>query len=348
MEANIAAMAEVARSHGVGLRPHVKTHKVPALGRRQLDLGAIGVTVAKMGEAEVFGAEGFDEILVAYSIVGQQKVSRLIALARRVHVISCVDNFEAAEALSIAASREGVALDVLLDVDTGLNRTGCSPQEARALGNRVASMPGLRLIGVFTYAAYPAQDPDEIVRRAWSRHEAETAVDVALGLQADGIGATVVSVAGSACAAFAANVPGVTEVRPGSYVFGDANLVRLGVIERDACALYVRTTVVSRPAPDRAVLDAGTKTLSSDRPNATGGSTFGEIVDHAGSRITRAWEEHAVVELAKADQFLKVGDVVNVLPNHACPVVNLANQLYGVREGAVVEVHQIAARGLVQ
>ncbi|MDA8271706.1 MAG: alanine racemase [Actinomycetota bacterium] len=348
LDRNVANMAQTVLSHGVNLRPHIKTHKTPSIGNKQLDSGAIGITAAKLTEAWVFADAGFDDILLAYQVVGAKKIQSLIELSQRVRVRSCVDNLEVSKELSQRAVSAGLKLQVLLDVDTGLQRTGCSPEEALELGISIAKLDGLDLVGVFSFAGYRPGDPNPDVRRAWARNEAETAVALAVGLRQKGVPAETVSVSGTPGTPFAIEVDGVTEVRPGTYVFGDMNYARLGVNSIDDCALRIRSTVVSRPAKDRAVIDAGTKVLAADRPSVINGPSFGHMPRHADSQITRAWEEHSVANLDKSDFTIKVGDVVEIIPNHVCVVTNLANHWYGVRDGVVREVHDIPARGLVE
>lgn len=345
LENNIERMARLAREQQVALRPHIKTHKTPALGHLQLEAGATGITVARLREGEVFASAGFDDILVAYQVVGPRKIERLINLSRRATVRSCVDNFDAAAELSAMAVKSGANLDLLLDVDTGLQRTGCHPHDAAELGSRINDLPNLTIAGVFSFAGYRPGKPDVDIRRAWAIQEAETTIGISHRLIERGIPATIVSVAGSACAPFAAEVPGVTEIRPGTYIFGDANYARLGAHPADSCALRVRATVVGRPRAEEAVLDSGTKALSSDRAAATDKDVFGYLPDHPASYINRIWEEHAVVQLAPEDRGLRVGDFVEVIPNHACVVMNLSNKWYGVRGGFVEQVHEIMARG---
>ncbi len=348
LESNISNMAHTVSSHGVNLRPHIKTHKTPSVGKMQLSYGAVGITTAKLSEARVFADEGFDDILLAYQVVGKQKIKQLIELAKRVKLRSCVDNLEVAQALSEAAISAGIQLEVLLDIDTGLERTGCPPEEAKDLGTRIAKLDGLNLVGVFSFAGYRPGDPNPDVRKKWARNEAETAVAVALYLQNKGIPAYTVSVSGTPGTPFAIEVDGVTEVRPGTYVFGDMNYARLGIHGIDACALKIRSTIMSKPCQNRAVLDAGTKVLASDRPSVLKSPVFGQITMHPNSQITRVWEEHSVVELDESDFSRQVGDVVEVVPNHACVVTNLANYWFGVRDGIVEEINDVPARGLVE
>lgn len=344
VEANLVAMAAAIGRHGVALRPHVKTHKTPALAHRQVAAGATGITVAKLDEAGLFADHGFDDILVAYQVVGPTKVARLIELSRRVTVRSCVSDLEAARALSAAATDAGVDVELSLDVDAGLERTGCRPDEAADLGAAIAALPGLRLSGVFAYAGYPLADPDEEVRRRWAEQEAGVAVSVASALRRTGVPISAVSVSGTSCAPYAAAVPGVTEVRPGTYVFGDANCARLGVQPFDRCALTVIATVVGRPTPTRAVLDAGTKVLAADQAIGPGATGYGVIPALPGATISRAWEEHAVVDLPLGNVSLAVGDRVAIVPNHVCVVVNLAERWFGARGGVVTEIHEVDGR----
>jgi D-serine deaminase-like pyridoxal phosphate-dependent protein len=346
LERNIAAMAEGVRAAGSGLRPHTKTHKTPEVARLQLQHGAGGLTVAKLGEAEVLADAGFDDLLIANELVGAQKAHRLAKLARRITVRSCVDSLAGARMLSDVATETGVSFDVLLDVNTGLNRSGVIPEEAVELGAAIGALPGLVLVGVFSYAGAAPGAPDLGARRDWGVQEAEQAVAVARELQARGFAATTVSVAGTSSSLFAAAVPGVTEVRPGTYVFNDMGYHRLGINSVDDCALRIRSRVISRPAPDRAVIDAGSKVLTTEkRIVGNDDPGFGFIEALPGTRITNLWEEHGVLKLDADGQQLAVGDVIEIIPNHVCPTINLADSWYGARGDEIEQEFAIAARG---
>lgn len=339
---NLGTWADAIQRHGVALRPHAKTHKTVELARLQLEHGAGGLTVAKPSEGLALLPSGVDDLMVAYPVVGTARIAQLVALTRRIRTRSCLDDLAAARSLSVAAQEAGLVLEVLVDVDSGLQRTGRVPAEAVALGRGIAALPGLELTGVFTYAGYPANDPDASVRRDWARREAQTAVEVAAALRGTGIGIETVSVGGTPTARFAAEIPGVTEVRPGIYALGDANYRWLGVVGEEELALRVLATVVSRPAPGRAVVDAGSKALAAD-PGLDAG-TFGWLPQHPRSRLTRLWEEHGALELAAEDADLAVGDRVAIVPNHVCPAVNLASDLVCVEQGRVVDRWEVVAR----
>ena len=346
LERNIGEMADGVRAAGARLRPHTKTHKTPEVARLQLERGAAGLTVAKLGEAEVLADAGCDDLLVANEIVGAPKLRRLARLAGRIRVRSCVDSLAGARMLSAAAVDAGVRCEVLLDVNTGLDRAGVAPEAAVALGAAIGALPGLALVGVFSYAGAAPGAPAADAHRAWAVREAETAAAIARELRARGFPATEVSVAGTASALHAAATPGVTEVRPGTYVFNDMNYSRLGIGAVERCALRIHSRVISRPAPDRAVIDAGSKVLTAEK-RALGGEDpgFGFIEALPGTRIAALWEEHGVLRLDDDGRQLAVGDVIAIIPNHVCPTINLADSWYGVRAGTVEREYAIAARG---
>jgi D-serine deaminase-like pyridoxal phosphate-dependent protein len=344
LEANIARMAERARASKARLRPHAKTHKIVEVGRSQLLAGAVGLSVAKTSEAEVFAKAGVSDLFVAYPVIGEDKGRRLLALTENARIAVGVDSIEGATGLSRVFSGAGRSLDVLLKVDVGFHRVGVPPEHALDLALRLAELPGLHLRGLFTHAghAYVA-DPRDIPRIG--EEEGRTLSEVAKTLRAAGIAVEEVSVGSTPTARHAMGIAGVTECRPGNYVFHDASQVSLGTCGLEDCALTVLATVVSVPAPDRAVLDAGSKTLSSDplRPRAGG---HGLILGRR-SRIERLSEEHGVVDVREGESF-KVGERVRVLPNHACVVANLHDRLLGVRGEGIETEFVVAARGRVQ
>jgi|SRR5438128_704475 len=345
LDRNIARMAESARSRSVRLRPHAKTHKVLEIGRRQVEAGAAGLSVAKTSEAEVFAEAGFDDLFVAYPVVGADKARRLLALAERLRRLAVgVDSVEGAATLAGVFREANRVLDVMLKVDVGLHRVGVLPERARETAGRLADLPGLRLRGIFTHAGqgYHEERPEGVT--AVARHEGSTMAAVADELRRAGIAVEEVSVGSTPTARAAMAQPGVTECRPGNYVYHDGSQVALGTCAREDCALTVLATVVSVPAPDRAVVDAGSKTLSSDplRPRPGG---YGQI-DGRRSRIQRLSEEHGVIDVEGGDTF-RVGERVRILPNHACVVSNLHDRLFGVRDEAVEAEWRVDARGRV-
>jgi D-serine deaminase-like pyridoxal phosphate-dependent protein len=345
LERNVARMAERARAAGVRLRPHAKTHKLLEVGRLQLAAGACGLALAKTSEAEVFAAAGFDDIFVAYPVVGEDKGRRLLALADRIRLAVGVDSVEGARTLAAVFAAAGRKLDVRLKVDTGLHRVGVLPERAPEVARAIADLPGLRLVGVFTHAghAYGEPGPDGVA--AVGHHEGGTLAAVAGALRREGLEIQEVSVGSTPTARHAMTVAGVTECRPGNYVYHDASQVSLGTCALEDCAMTVLATVVSAPAPDRAVLDAGSKTVSTDplRPRAEG---FGWVLGRR-ARLSRLSEEHGVLAVEEGERF-RVGERVRVLPNHACVVSNLHDRVVAVRGESVVAEWRVAARGRVE
>lgn len=337
-------MAAGARAAGVRLRPHAKTHKVPQIARLQLEAGAAGLSVAKASEAEVFAAAGAADLFIAFPVVGADKARRLLALSERARLAVGVDSLEGARTLAAPFADAGRALDVLIKVDVGYHRVGIPPESAPLFALRLAETKGIRLRGLFTHAGhgYLQETPEGV--DAIGAIEGRTLAAAAAAVRTRGVALEEVSVGSTPTARAAMGQEGVTECRPGNYVYHDGSQVALGTCGEDECALTVLATVVSVPAPGRAVLDAGSKTLSSDplRPRANG---FGLVLG-THSRLSRLSEEHGVVEVAEGDSF-RVGQKVRVLPNHACVVSNLHDRVMVVSGEAVVDEWAVAARGRV-
>jgi D-serine deaminase-like pyridoxal phosphate-dependent protein len=344
LEGNIARWAAFARQAGVRLRPHGKTHKCVEIAQRQLDAGAVGLTLAKIGEAEVMAAAGIRDIFLAYEVIGGPKLARLQALARTTRIRVGVDSGEGADALDRTAREAGLVFDVLFEVDTGLGRCGVPPGEAlQALAGYVARLRGLRIVGIFTYRGY-RPDPE-----AAGHEEGEIMVRQADRLRTAGIEVEEVSVGSTPTGRSAGRVSGITEIRPGTYVFNDATQVRWGCATADECALTVLARVISRPSRDVAVLDAGSKVLTAERgPFSSRGESHGVMRGYPDCQIDRLWEEHGRVQLTDEARRLTIGDLVEVIPAHVCPTVNLAERLVCVKGGHVVGTWAVAARAQVQ
>jgi D-serine deaminase-like pyridoxal phosphate-dependent protein len=346
LERNVAAMAQMAVAAGVALRPHTKSHKTAAIAQRQLAAGASGITVAKLDEAEAYVANGIEDVFVANEVAGPRKWRRTAALQQRGSVAVGVDGEQIVSGLADAARSLGVTIPVLIEIDTGLHRAGLEPGESVAdlAAAIVRCGPSLRLRGVFTHAghAYGARSLSDLERIG--RAEAEGAVEAARRIRQRGIDCPVVSVGSTPTIRAVGVLPGVTEVRPGNYVFFDRMQVGLGVATREDCSQTVLATIISRPSPDRTVVDAGSKTFALDK-GAHGLEAlegFGQDVAH-GLVLNRLSEEHGVVD-AQPTQ-MAVGDQLRFLPNHACTVANLADALIGVRGEQVVEVMPVLVRG---
>ncbi|SMB89072.1 D-serine deaminase, pyridoxal phosphate-dependent [Thermanaeromonas toyohensis ToBE] len=347
LERNIQDMATFAAQVGVSLRPHVKAHKMLSIARRQLKAGACGLAVAKLSEAEVMLESGCQDILVANQVVTPEKIQKLLHLSEKVKLACAIDNADNAAFLSQVAHSRGKKIPVLIEVDTGLQRCGVLPgQPVIDLAKTVASLPGLELEGLMTHAghAYAARNLEEVARIG--QEEGEILSEAAERLRRWGLPCQVVSVGSTPTARYAGKVPGVTEIRPGNYVFYDAVQVALGVAEEEQCALTVIATVISRPARDRAVIDAGSKVLALDR-GAHGTAAvqgFGLIKGRAGYVLERLSEEHGIISLPP-NANLRLGEKLEIIPNHACPVVNLCDTVVVVRENKVVDLWSVEARG---
>ena len=347
MQRNIDEMTALAASYGVALRPHAKTHKSPHVARLQIAAGAVGLTCAKLGEAEVFvDRAGVDDVLIAYPIVGAAKIRRLLALMERARITVAVDTHEAASALAAAMREQGKTLPISVEVNTGQDRAGArAGAEAAALALAIARMPGLQVTGVMTHEGHAGfSAPDEIADVA--RSAGRALVETAERIRAAGVPLDHVSVGSTPSVWFTPKVAGITEMRPGTYVFNDNNAFRHGRIGPGRCAARVVATVVSRPAADRAILDAGSKALALDPSPSHPG--FGYLVGHPEATLARLSEEHGVVLLPPDEPGFAVGDRVEIIPNHVCPAVNLTDELVMVRDGRVADWWPVAARGKVR
>jgi D-serine deaminase-like pyridoxal phosphate-dependent protein len=345
LESNIQDMADAARMGGKRLRPHTKTHKTPEIAQMQRMAGAIGITVAKVGEAEVMAQAGFEDIFIANEIVGPLKVARLMALRERVRIIVGVDSFEAAKPLSDAAALAGTRLPVRIEVDTGHGRAGIAAlDEVCELARQITDLPGLELQGVFTHEGHSYTADNESGRRKAVQDAAARIREIAAALAVQGTPIHDISMGSTPSAKFLPEEAGVTEMRPGSYVFNDRMQVRYGA-SKDRCVVSVLATVTSVRPGGRIILDAGTKSLASDRPFADG--TFGEIIGHPELTFTGASEEHGTLRVEGVCG-LRVGDKVRILPNHVCTCVNMHDTLTAFRGETIEAVWNIAARGKVR
>jgi D-serine deaminase-like pyridoxal phosphate-dependent protein len=341
VERNIAAMADVFRDSPVKLRPHAKTHKSPHLALMQIAAGAIGITVAKLGEAEVMAAAGVDNLLISSEIVGPSKVARLIGLAHQVNVLTVVDDLAAARVIGEAAQSAGVRLQTLIDLDTGHHRTGINAgAPALNLAKDVARLPGLDLIGLQGYEGH-LQHIEGLEER--SNGEAESLgqlVETRQLIEAAGIPLSVVSTGGTGTHRILAEQGGVTEIQAGSYVVMDTHYATIEGVTFGH-ALTCMTTVLSKTKPNRCIIDAGHKTLSLDSgPSAPR--------DLPGAHYIAAGDEHGVIEFDDGHCPLNVGDRVEMIPRHCDPTINLHDWYHVTRGDTVVALWPVAARGRVQ
>jgi D-serine deaminase-like pyridoxal phosphate-dependent protein len=333
IERNISRMQAYCDEHGVELRPHIKTHKLPELARRQLEAGAVGITCQKLGEAEVMADAGVEDILLSFPLVGSAKAERLAALAVRVKMTVVGDSAAVAEGLSAVLARQGVEVDFLVECDTGLGRTGVqSPEEAAALAELVDGLVGLRFAGLMTYPSLPETAPWLLAARE--------------AIEARGLSVERVSGGGTPTAERTHELGVIDELRVGTYIYGDRACIANGSVPLDDCALRVVATVVSRPTRERAIIDAGSKTLTSDLAvDATG---LGLLVEYPDAEVYALNEEHGYVDVSRCEPAPEIGDRVTIVPNHACTTANMHDEIVLHRGGEVVETLPTAARGKVR
>jgi D-serine deaminase-like pyridoxal phosphate-dependent protein len=335
LEANIRRVQAHLDRYGIANRPHIKTHKIPEIGRQQMAAGAVGITCQKLGEVEVFVDAGVaGDVLITYNILGGTKTDRLMALARRVGRLAvALDNDVVARGLSEAGVRHGVDVPVLVECDTGFGRNGVqSPEAALELARTLLRLPRLDFQGLMTF---PNRDPE-------TREFFERALRL---FGRAGIPVPVVSGGGTPALATVDRFPMLTEHRAGTCVYNDAMVVASGSATWDDCAMRVRTMVVSRPTETRAILDAGSKVLTSDQYGMKG---YGHILEYPEAIVSGLSEEHAIVDLAACAERPDVGEVVQVVPNHCCVVTNMVDEVYGIRGDRVEVVWPVAARGRVR
>jgi D-serine deaminase-like pyridoxal phosphate-dependent protein len=348
MERNIQKMAHVARENGVALRPHVKTHKIPGIARQQLEAGASGITVAKPSEAEVMADGGIEDIFIAYPLVTEAKIRRATRLAKKVRLIVGVDSLEGARRLSAVAEEH--TLEVRLEVDTGLRRTGVPYDDAVELAGEIEAMGNLDLTGIYTYRGAVLGGSKTLELEEAGLEEGQLMVSLADMLRERGIGVEDVSVGSTPTAEYVAKVDGITEIRPGTYVFYDRMQIRLEACSLDECAAVVVCTVVSRPTRDLAIIDGGSKTFATDvGPGAEPLNLegYGHVVGYSGAVLERLTEEHGMLSVDE-DCDLEVGDTLQIIPNHICSTVNLHDEVYLVGEDGGVEAMRVEARGKVR
>lgn len=345
MERNLDRVAAYCREHDLRLRPHTKTHKIPAIGALQLARGAVGLTVAKVSEAEVMLASGTQDLLIAYPIIGKRKLERLMKVAQQVHVTISLDSLFAARQLSDAARAAGVTFDILAEVDVGLRRVGVEPGEVVALAQGIARLPRLNFEGIAFYPGHIKMMDEEGIG---ALKELEgTLKEILRQLRAAGFECQIVS-GGSTPTLFESHrVRSMNEIRPGTYVFNDRNTVLCGACRWEDCAASVLTTIVSTAVKGQVIIDGGSKTFSSDRL-VTGEAGFGRIIEAPEAVFTKMNEEHGFVDIRRAGVEFEVGDRVRVIPNHICVVMNLHERVYGIRGETVEQVWTVDGRGKLQ
>lgn len=332
VERNIARIQKACDEAGIANRPHIKTHKNPMLAQLQIKAGAKGITCQKLGEAEIMADSGIDDILISYNLLGDEKMARLGALQGKANVTVAADNSVVIGDLPKAAAASGRPLPVVVECDTGRKRAGVeTPAEASALAREIAGSKGLSFAG---FMLYPTETGWADAQKFYDEAQA--------GVRAHGLDATIVSTGGTPNLVNLGKLKGGTEHRFGTYIYNDRMQVAAGVATWDDCALHIYSTVVSRAGPERGILDAGSKTLTSDTGGLEG---HGLILEHPEAKIARFAEEHGFLDLSRSNTRPNVGDVVRIVPNHVCVVVNMMDEVVMVRGDEIIGALPVTARG---
>jgi D-serine deaminase-like pyridoxal phosphate-dependent protein len=346
MERNLRSLSDYSRKHGLKLRPHTKTHKIPAIAKMQIASGCSGITVAKVGEAEVMASAGLEDILIAYPVVGQSKCERLAKLAQQRKITVSLDSVEVARGISEAATRAGSKVSILVEFDMGMRRCGVQTvEEWLSVAQAVDKLSGVQLSGLMFYPghiwdALPEQSPalDKI---------SQVIEEIQAKAKQSGLNCEIVSGGSTPTAYNSHQVRGLTEMRPGTYVFNDMNETKAGYSQLSDCALRVQVTVVSKAVQGRAMVDGGSKTFSGDRLISGDKQGFGFVTEHPDTQFTSMSEEHGHLDLGPSDR-VNVGDRLSIVPNHVCACVNMHNQIYYHRKGIVEGSWTVEGRGKIQ
>jgi D-serine deaminase-like pyridoxal phosphate-dependent protein len=333
VEANIARVQRLCDQAGVANRPHIKTHKSPALAKMQVAAGARGITCQKLGEAEVMVDGGLDDILISYNLLGEEKVGRLGQLLKRATITVAADNPTTIGGLPKAGEIAGRPLGVVIECDTGRKRAGVeTAKEAIELARLIKEQPGLRFEG---FLFYPTEQSWPQTQRFFDEAMA--------GIRSLDLEVRIVSTGGTPNLPNVGKLEGATEHRAGTYIFNDRMMLACGAAGPDDCALNVYATVVSRAAPERGILDSGSKTLTADSGGLNDG--FGLVLEYPQAKIAAFAEEHGFLDLSRSNARPKVGEIVRVVPNHVCVVVNMVDRMIAVRSDSIVDVLPVATRG---
>ncbi|MEG1548103.1 MAG: alanine racemase [Clostridia bacterium] len=344
---NLERMAQACNTYKCGLRPHIKTHKCPELAKLQLQKGATGITIAKLHEAEIMADAGIEDIFMAYPLVGADKIARAIQLAKRIRFIVAADAYEPAAALSMAAEAAGIKLEMRLELDSGMGRSGAYFEDAVELAQRISALQGIKLTGIFTYRNLMYQGKPDTDCKRCGIDEGNAMVQLAQLMRGAGIDIKDVSVGSTATAEFCARVPGVTEVRPGTYILYDMMQLAKGACDETMLAAHVDVTVVSVKG-DLIIVDAGNKSISADcqpdqPPLMLNG--YGKVLLHDNITLFAMTEEHGMLRNADKSDGICVGDRLSIVPNHICPTVNLYDNACLIKTDGSVKTLDIAARG---
>ena len=341
LDKNINWLANLAKEAGVKLRPHTKTHKSPFIAQKQINAGAIGITTATLGEAEVMVDNGIKDILIAFPIIGEKKIERFSNLLLKADLKVALDDIAVAREINVAGKKLNKKIKVYADVDTGLGRMGRIPEESVDHLFKISKLEFIELTGLMSHTGHAyLYSTDEEIRRV-AIEDATLLYKTKQKLAEKGVDIPEISIGATATARFIKDIPYVTEMRPGMYVFNDRFVMATGGAKVEDCAVSIFATVISRPNEERLIIDAGSKTLASDVFRNGG---YGYIKGHKNLELVSLSEEHGTI-IAQGQTNLKIGDVIEIIPNHICPAINLTDQIYGFRDGELERMIPILGRG---
>lgn len=344
VEESIKKMVNRLNNEGIQHRPHIKPHKSIELAKLQINLGAKGIACATLSEAEVMAEGGIDDILIAFPIVGKENLERFYHLSKRAKIITIVDSDVVAKGLSEVGERLNRKVEVLIELDGGIHRGGVQPdQEALDFAKDISQLPGINIVGLFTYLGQIYNQPSLKNIEAMAREESKLLLNTRQLLEAHGFHIRVLSGGSTPSSFFAEQLHGITESRAGNYIFYDMNAVQLGLVEPRECALKIYSTIVSTPLPGYATIDAGSKTLTSDKSYK--GDTYGYVLGKPGVRIEKLNEEHGFLRFDPNKYTFTVGEKIEIVPNHSCVIPNLNDHILGFRNGVMERKITIDARG---
>lgn len=332
VEANITKIQSYCNKHNINLRPHIKTHKLPSMAYKQLRAGASGITCQKISEATVMAAAGIEDILLSYNIIGKNKIEPLARLAKQTKLAIAIDNELALSTIAQAAKLAKKEIKILVEFESGNNRLGVqSPRAGLELAQKISKYKYLNFDGLMTYPC--GEQAAKFIKEAKELFAKEN------------ININTVSVGGTPNMYNVHKINGVTELRVGTYIYNDVNIVGSRTANLSDCALHVHATVIGRPTENRAVIDAGSKTLSSDLTKAEYGQGYGLILEYPQAIIYKLNEEHGIIDLSACNNKPSLGEIIRIIPNHVCVVTNLHDEVVTHRNGIVEVILSIWARG---
>jgi len=339
---NIKKMAEENRAFAIAHRPHIKVHKCSFLAKKQIELGAKGITCAKLSEAEVMVNAGIRDILIAYPLIGRDKWDRFAELSNRADLITIINSRFGAEGLSEVGNRLGKPVRVLIEIDDGINRGGLKPGKAVLdFAKSIRDLNGLDICGLMYYGgSIYQQNSMEGIRKAVKK-ERDILLDNKTQLEESGFKIEILSGGSSYSAKNPALLQGITEVRAGNYIFNDSAQLSIGLVTEDDCALRVISTVVCRPDEHTAIIDAGSKTITTDTVGFRPG--YGYVIGYPDIEIYKLNEEHGFLRYSKPMPF-EIGDKIEIIPNHACVITNINENVYGTSDNKIIMKLDIDAR----